>query len=261
MTVNGKQWADQNVDDNDDEIVMEVDSAKQRSAPVDDEVPLEGDKFYHDCEEAYAAASSETTTHEESAAPAMCNMTAFRRRKSIGSESGDASKAAAAAATSAAEEATANMQKEFDAKMAQLEQQRQGTHATTAATQETLDKRELRHKKNMDAMYGQIQALQDKLAAQQAASDARLTAIEESFRNFQTQTLTAQAAAAAAAAAAAKVTDDRFENIMVALGKLQQSNATPPPAATKTAKDATETRRDRSHSPRRESARSVVTNS
>ena len=141
-------------------------------------------------------------------------------------------------------------------------------HATTAATQETLNRSDLIHKTQMDAMYGQIKALQDQLAAQQAASNARLNAMEEGFRNFQTQTLTAQAAAANAASAAAKVTDDRFENIMLALGKLQQSNDTPPPAAARTSKDAnrakspsTEPRRDRSHSPRRESTRSVATNS
>jgi hypothetical protein len=241
--MNGKKWSDQTDDDGEDNGDMEVDRTTKVSNDDDDETPLEEGKFYHDCEDSQAA-STETAERDATAAPASTS----RKSKTTPRASTDATQA---------------MQKEFDAKMAQLEQQRQGMLATTNAHQESLDERDRNHKKNMDSMYAQIQALQDQHAAQQAASNLRLAAIEESFRNFQTQTLTAQAAAANAAATAAKETSDRFETIMAALGKLQQGNAAPPaepPAAAKASTDP-DVRRDRSHSPRRESARSVATNS
>ena len=59
--------------------------------------------------------------------------------------------------------------------------------------------------------------------------------MEENFMSFQTQTLAAQAAAAQAASVAAQLTDTRFENIMAALGKAQQTAA---PAALPTLPDA-----------------------
>lgn len=243
VSMNGKKWSDQDDDDGEDDRDMEVDRTTKVSKDDDEETPLEEGKFYHDCEDSHAA-STEPAECDATAAPARTS----RKSKTTPSASTDAMQA---------------IQKEFDAKMEQLEQQRQGMHATTNAHQETLNERDRKHKKNMDAMYAQIQAMQDTHAAQQAASNSRLAAIEESFRNFQTQTLTAQAAAANAAATAAKENSDRFAVIMVALGKLQQGNdATPaaPPAAVKAPTDP-DVRRDRSHSPRRESARSVATNS